>query len=86
MKSKSPAARQSKQIGGRQLPIPPEPHPPLASRVSPYSPAISTGVLIETVKAGMNATETPAAGAVPGVPGIPAGAQKGKRKVVRVRG
>ncbi|KAF9457539.1 signal recognition particle, SRP19 subunit [Collybia nuda] len=86
MKSKSPAARQSKQIGGRQLPIPPEPYPPLASRVSPYSPAISTGVLIETVKAGMNATETPAAGAAPGAPGIPAGMQKGKRKVVRVRG
>lgn len=83
-KSKSPAALPSKQTGGRRLPIPPEPHPPLASRVSPYSPAISAGVLIETVKAGMNATENPVGGA-PGVPGMP-GMQKGKRKVVRVRG
>ncbi|KAG6813066.1 hypothetical protein H0H92_014338 [Tricholoma furcatifolium] len=83
-KSKSPAAPQHKQIGGRCLPIPPEPHPSLSSRVSQYSPAISTGVLIETVKAGMNATESPipGAGLAPGVPG----AQKGKRKVVRVRG
>ncbi|KAG5641989.1 hypothetical protein DXG03_003818 [Asterophora parasitica] len=86
-KSKSPAAPQSKQIGGRRLPNPPEPHPPLASRVSPYSPAISTGILIDTVKAGMNATETPVPGAAPGTPGAPGGAQqKGKRKVVRVRG
>jgi signal recognition particle subunit SRP19 len=83
-KSKSPAALPSKQTGGRRLPIPPEPHPPLASRVSPYSPAISAGVLIETVKAGMNATENPVGGA-PGAPGMP-GMQKGKRKVVRVRG
>ncbi|KAF5383231.1 hypothetical protein D9615_004979 [Tricholomella constricta] len=84
-KSKSPAAPQSKQIGGRRLPNPPEPHPPLASRVSPYSPAISTGVLIDTVKAGMNATENPIPGVAP-TPGMPGGAQKGKRKVVRVRG
>lgn len=83
-KSKSPAALPSKQTGGRRLPIPPEPHPPLASRVSPYSPAISAGVLIETVKAGMNATENPVAGS-PGASGMP-GMQKGKRKVVRVRG
>ncbi|KAF8156993.1 signal recognition particle, SRP19 subunit [Crassisporium funariophilum] len=85
-KSKSPAAPQHQQPGGRRLPIPPEPHPPLASRVSPYSPAISTGVLIETVKAGMNAAENPAVGGGPGAPGTPAGAAKGKRKVVRVRG
>ncbi|KAF8886491.1 signal recognition particle, SRP19 subunit [Infundibulicybe gibba] len=86
-KSKSPAAPQSKQAGGRQLPIPPEPHPSLASRVSPYSPAISAGILIETVKAGMSATENnPALGAAPGTPGAPGGVQKGKRKVVRVRG
>ncbi|KAF9069512.1 signal recognition particle, SRP19 subunit [Rhodocollybia butyracea] len=76
----------SKQMAGRRLPVPPEPLPPLASRVSPYSPALSTGVLIDTVKAGMNATESNAG--VPGAPGAtpPASAQKGKRKVVRVRG
>ena len=84
MKSKSPAAPQHQQRGGRRLPVPPEPHPSLGSRLPPYSPAISTGVLIETVKAGMNAVENSAIGGGPGTP--PAGASKGKRKVVRVRG
>jgi signal recognition particle subunit SRP19 len=85
MKSKSPAAPQHQQRGGRRLAVPPEPHPPLGNRVSPYSPAISTGVLIETVKAGMTAVENSATGGPPSGP--PAGgAAKGKRKVVRVRG
>ena len=84
MKSKSPAAPQHQQRGGRRLPVPPEPYPPLGSRVSTYSPAISTGVLIETVKAGMNAAENSAMGAGPGAP--PVAAAKGKRKVVRMRG
>lgn len=68
----------------RPLPVPPTPYPPLSSRISQYSPALSSGVLIETVKAGMNAA--PAEGALPGMPGVPAGMGKGKRKVVRVRG
>lgn len=85
MKSKSPAAPQHQQRGGRRLPVPPEPHPPLNSRVSTYSPALSTGVLIETVKAGMNAAENPATGGGPGAPPT-AASGKGKRKVVRVRG
>ena len=85
MKSKSPAAPQHQQRGGRQLPVAPEPLPPLNSRVSTYSPAISTGVLIETVKAGMNAAENSTMGAGPGAPPT-AAAGKGKRKVVRVRG
>ncbi|KAF5389992.1 hypothetical protein D9757_003879 [Collybiopsis confluens] len=92
-KSKSPiaAALQPKKTGGRRLPVPPEPLPSLASRVSPYSPALSTGVLIETVKAGMNATDNNAGGGAIGAPGTgqfgaPSGPQKGKRKVVRVRG
>ncbi|KAH9477945.1 Signal recognition particle 19 kDa protein [Psilocybe cubensis] len=74
--------------GGRKLPVPPEPLPDLANRVSAYSPALSTGVLIETVKAGMNATDTAGAGAgVAGAGGPGGGAVgKGKRKVVRVRG
>ena len=63
-----------------RLPAPPQPEPPLASRVSPYSPALATGVLVETVKAGMNAPDQGPVG-----PGL-GGAQKGKRKVVRVRG
>ena len=81
-KMKSPPPLPPRKLGGRRLPIPPEPHPPLASRVSAYSPAISTGVLVETVKAGMNATENQG----PGAAGGGAGMQKGKRKVIRVRG
>jgi signal recognition particle subunit SRP19 len=68
---------------GRRLPIPPEPHPTLATRLSPYSPALSTGVLVDTVKAGMSAQEN--AGGIGGSAGV-SGGQKGKRKLVRVRG
>ncbi|EPS97409.1 signal recognition particle SRP19 subunit [Fomitopsis schrenkii] len=64
--------------GRPKPPSPPQPHPPLTSRVSPYSPAIPSGVLIETLKAGMSAQE--------GAPAIGGGGGKGKRKVVRVRG
>lgn len=72
--------RASKPNGsGRQVPIPPGPHPPLSNRVSPYSPALVSGVLIETVKAGMSAQEAGGLGAGGGMGG------KGKRKVVRVR-
>ncbi|CDO71183.1 hypothetical protein BN946_scf184845.g53 [Trametes cinnabarina] len=70
--SPSPGAKQRPRI-----PMPPQPWPPLTSRVSPYSPALPSGVLIEAVKAGMSAE------AVPGLPG--GGGGKGKRKVVRVR-
>ncbi|KAL1941901.1 hypothetical protein VTO73DRAFT_6901 [Trametes versicolor] len=60
-----------------KVPTPPQPLPTLTSRVSPYSPALPSGVLIDAVKAGMSAQEA--------TPGLPAGAGKGKRKVVRVR-
>ncbi|KAH8115969.1 signal recognition particle, SRP19 subunit [Phellopilus nigrolimitatus] len=65
-----------------RLPQPPEPQPPLARRVSAYSPALPSGVLVDTVKAGLSAAaaEAAAGGAPPGAGG------KGKRKVVRVRG
>nr|VWO97298.1 E3 ubiquitin protein ligase (EC [Ganoderma boninense] len=63
-----------------KVPSPPQPWPQLTSRVSPYSPALPSGVLIETVKAGMNAE------AAPGIGGGGGGGGKGKRKVVRVRG
>ena len=86
MKSKTPPAPQHQQRGGRRLPIPPIPNPPLNSRVSTLSPAISSGVLIETVKAGMNAAENSAVGAGPGGAPPPPAAGKGKRKVMRVRG
>jgi hypothetical protein len=68
----------------RPLPVPPDPQPPLTTRISAYSPALPSGVLIETIKAGMNAQQENAAGGVP-MPGG-AGGGKGKRKVVRVRG
>ncbi|KAH8101801.1 signal recognition particle SRP19 subunit [Cristinia sonorae] len=82
------STQQGQGKSGRRLPVPPEPLPPLSSRVSPYSPALVSGVLIETVKAGMSASEP--GGGVPGAPGAGAGGAgmggKGKRKVVRVRG
>jgi len=80
------APQQQKKVqkpAHRPLPVPPLPYPPLSNRLSSYSPAVATGMLVETVKASMNA---PAEGAIPGVP--PAAAAnigKGKRKVVRVR-
>ena len=80
-------ATKSKNQGKRRLPLPPTPHPPPASRISPLSPALVSGVLIETVKAGMNATEGAGGPAGPGaVPGAGGAGGKGKRKVVRVRG
>lgn len=73
----SPAAALHRR-SGHPLPAPPSPHPPLPNRVSPYSPALVSGVLIDTVKAGMNSPDPIAAGPA-------AGGGKGKRKVVRVR-
>ncbi|KAH9991589.1 signal recognition particle, SRP19 subunit [Russula vinacea] len=77
--SKTKSNPKSPQRTGRPLPSPPEPQPALKSRVSAHSPALPSGVLIETIRAGMNATE--GQGAAGGIPG-----GKGKRKVVRVRG
>ncbi|KAF7323729.1 hypothetical protein MKEN_00593800 [Mycena kentingensis (nom. inval.)] len=81
-----PKAQQARKPA---LPSPPQPHPPLAARVSAYSPALASGVLVDTVKAGMAAQAQEAAAGQPGAPagqqGAP-GMQKGKRKVVRVRG
>lgn len=67
----------------RQLALPPDPAPPVSDRVSIYSPALASNVLIETVKAGMNAQ----AEGGPGSPGAsaPPAMAKGKRKVLRVR-
>ncbi|KAM5541741.1 hypothetical protein V8D89_004470 [Ganoderma adspersum] len=62
-----------------KVPSPPQPWPQLTSRISPYSPVLPSGVLIETVKAGMTAEVAPGVGGG-------GGGGKGKRKVVRVRG
>lgn len=66
------------------LPIPPEHCPLLSSRLSAYSPVLSSGILIDTVKAGMNAQAdaSPGVGSASGGMG---GIGKGKRKLVRVR-
>ncbi|KAJ7154752.1 signal recognition particle, SRP19 subunit [Mycena filopes] len=94
--SKTPA-KPAKAAGKepRPTPAPPHPHPPLAQRVSPYSPALASGVLVDAVKAGMaaQAQEAAAAAAAPvpgqqqvGQGGAPGAGQKGKKKVIRVRG
>jgi len=91
-KTSTPALVPKTKIQGRRrLPVPPTPHPPLAKRVSSYSPALVSGVLIDAVIAGMNAAEPGGAGGPAGQgagQGSPGGAGmgKGKRKVVRVRG
>lgn len=77
--SKTKPNRKISQRTGRPLPSPPEPQPALKTRVSAHSPVLPSGVLIDTIRAGMNATE--GQGAAGGIPG-----GKGKRKVVRVRG
>ncbi|EIW77030.1 signal recognition particle SRP19 subunit [Coniophora puteana RWD-64-598 SS2] len=80
--SATPSSTQDDYVQKARLPRPPAPLPSLASRVSPYSPALPSGVLIETVKAGMNAqAEGGGAGGMGGM-----GASKGKKKVIRVRG
>lgn len=80
-KTPPPSKHKKRKI---HTPKPPRPHPPLAQRVSSLSPGIVSGVLIDAVKAGMDAmkqqqAETQNAAAAAGV-------GKGKRKVVRVRG
>ncbi|KAL5521640.1 SEC65 [Sanghuangporus sanghuang] len=78
--NQKPSSKSShKRAPQRRLPQPPSPRPQLASSVSAYSPALPSGVLVETVKAGMSAIAAENANA-------PAGSGKGKRKVVRVRG
>ncbi|KAJ7201708.1 signal recognition particle, SRP19 subunit [Mycena pura] len=83
------ATAPKKRSATRQAPAPPLPHPPLATRVSPYSPALASGMLVDAVKAGMaaQAQEVAVGAGQPGTVGQQGpGMQKGKRKVVRVRG
>ena len=67
-----------------RLPLPPDPYPPLSSRLSAYSPVVASGMLIDTVKAGLTA-QAEVANPGPGANATPGGTAKGKRKVVRVR-
>jgi len=69
-----------------RVPKPPQPLPPLSERYNPNSPAIASGVLVDTVKVALKQQEKAAleASSVAGSQG--AGLGKGKRKVVRVRG
>ncbi|KZV96870.1 signal recognition particle, SRP19 subunit [Exidia glandulosa HHB12029] len=73
--STDPAAKKHKAS------VPPTPLPPMSERVSQYSPALESGVLVEAVKASMNPPQDGS-----GAPAIPGGAGKGKKKVIRVRG
>ena len=80
-KSKANQEKKGKQANPKPLNISRRrrlPQPPDTQCLSQYSPALSSGVLVETIKAGMNANAD--------APALPAGAGgKGKRKVVRVR-
>jgi signal recognition particle subunit SRP19 len=67
-----------------KTPRPPRPLPPLAERISALSPALEAGVLIDAVKAGMDAMKEQRAEAQNAA--ASAGLGKGKRKVVRMRG
>ncbi|EJD39192.1 signal recognition particle, SRP19 subunit [Auricularia subglabra TFB-10046 SS5] len=80
----SSSSAQKGKAKGRRHAGPPEPWPPLAQRVSPYSPALEAGMLVEAVKASLQAPQATDAHGNP-VP-VPGGVGKGKKKVIRVRG
>jgi len=91
--SKKPAATnkpKTKPKNGAKPTEPPSPLPEIGQRLPPWSPALETGVLLETMKVALGQAEKgEGAGAGPGAPGGPGGAGtagKGKRKVIRVRG
>jgi len=70
-----------------RVPKPPQPLPPLSERYNPNSPAIESGVLVDTVKVALKQQEKAALEASSSAAGGQgAGLGKGKRKVVRVRG
>jgi signal recognition particle subunit SRP19 len=83
--SSKPAATPSKHKPRKiKCPKPPQPYPPLDQRVSGMSPGVVSGVLIDAVKAGMDAMKQQNAEAQNAA--AAAGVGKGKRKVLRVRG
>ncbi|GJJ10569.1 hypothetical protein Clacol_004796 [Clathrus columnatus] len=77
-KAKTTAATRSAPVSTRKRKYLPQP-PPGPPRISQYSPAQEANLLIETVKAGMNAPASGEGAANPALAG------KGKRKVIRVR-
>ncbi|PVG04648.1 signal recognition particle, SRP19 subunit [Serendipita vermifera] len=80
----APAAPSKHKKRKIKCPKPPQPFPPLPQRVSGMSPALVSGVLIDAVKAGMDAMKQQQAEAQNAA--AVAGVGKGKRKVLRVRG
>lgn len=80
--SKEQKASKPKKTG-RKTRQPPTPFPPLIDRISEKSPALEAGLLIDAVKAGIDAMKQQNAVAQGGAPG---GMGKGKKKVIRVRG
>jgi signal recognition particle subunit SRP19 len=82
--SKPPPAPSKHKKRKIRTPAPPKPYPPLPKRISAFSPTLVSGVLIDAVKAGMDAMKQQQADAQGAA--AAAGVGKGKRKVVRVRG
>jgi signal recognition particle subunit SRP19 len=74
----------TKKGRNRRRPQPPQPWPEIRERLPEVSPALESGLLIDAVKAGLDAMKQQQAEAQQTAG--PSGVGKGKRKVVRVRG
>jgi signal recognition particle subunit SRP19 len=74
----------TKKRRNRPRPQPPQPWPEIGERFPEVSPALESGLLIDAVKAGLDAMKQQQAEAQQTAG--PSGVGKGKRKVVRVRG
>ena len=74
----------TKKRRNRSRPHPPLPWPDIRERLPEVSPALESGLLIDAVKAGLDAMKQQQAEAQQTAG--PSGVGKGKRKVVRVRG
>jgi len=87
-KAIAPSKSKSKPKSGTKPTEPPSPLPEISQRLPPWSPALESGVLLDTMKVALGQGEK-GEGAGAGAAGGPGGAGmagKGKRKVIRVRG
>jgi len=74
----------TKKRWNRARPQPPQPWPEIKKRLPDVSPTLESGLLIDAVKAGLDAMKQQQVEAQQTAG--PSGVGKGKRKVVRVRG
>lgn len=74
----------NKKRRNRVRPQPPQPWPEIRTRLPEVSPTLESGLLIDAVKAGLDAMKQQQVEAQQTAG--PSGVGKGKRKVVRVRG